>query len=70
VENAATQRRDIGENAAFTILCAAIAILSEVEYWRSLAMDFAQVGDFSCDVLSNRRGGWRGSAAWDDVAAR
>jgi hypothetical protein len=50
VENAATSDRDIGENTAFTILCAAIAILTEVEYWRSLVVDFAQAGDFSGDV--------------------
>jgi hypothetical protein len=44
VENSAIPTQDIVENAAFTILCAAIAIFSEVEYWRSLAMDFPQAG--------------------------
>ena len=65
VENSATRVEDIGEHVAFTILCAAIAILGEVEYWRSLILDFGQPSYFSRDVMSNRTG----LAAPEDVAA-
>src|SRR5690606_18056400 len=39
--NPANQPRDIAGNLAFTILPSAIAIQPEVEYWRSLGMDYA-----------------------------
>jgi hypothetical protein len=42
VENSAKRHEDIGEKGGFTILCAAIAFPSEVEYWRSLIVDFDQ----------------------------
>jgi hypothetical protein len=50
VENSAKPVRDIGEKGAFTILCAAIAFPGEVEYSRSLIMDFDQPSHFPRDV--------------------
>jgi hypothetical protein len=40
VEISATRLKDIGGNTAFTITCSAIAILIEVEYCRSLLVNF------------------------------
>jgi hypothetical protein len=42
----ATPLEDIGPNMLFTITFSAIAILSEVEYWRSLTLDFGRQPGF------------------------
>jgi hypothetical protein len=62
VEISATPLKDIGANTAFTITCSAIAILIEVEYCRSLLVNFGRGCGFH-EPSCAERGGSAGAMA-------